>query len=119
MTRKQCVELYIDGFRQGSPAKVLAQLTEDVIWRLHGCQTLTGKAAFSAEITNDEFVSIPDLQIHHSMGDGSRVAIVGSGHLPAAQGEARSFTFSEIFLFRDDLICEIDTFHIWKSNGQN
>lgn len=118
MNQKQRVECYIDGFRQGAPAKVLAQLTEDVIWRLHGCQTITGKAAFSADITNDEFVSIPDLQIHTCIEDGARIAIVGSGQLPAAQGEARSFTFSEIFLFRDDLICEIDTFHIWASSKE-
>lgn len=116
MTQKQRVESYIDGFRQGDPVKVLAQLTDDVIWRLHGCQTLTGKAAFSADITNDEFVSTPDLQIHNYIADGPRVAIVGSGQLPAANGEARPFTFSEIFLFRDGLICEIDTFHIWKSS---
>lgn len=115
MSRKQLVEQYLDGFRTGDPSKVLACLSEDVVWRLHGCQTFTGLAAFSANISNEDFCALPRLEVEALIEDGNRIVAQGSGEVNQESGSKRSFVFCEVFLIEQMLIQEIDTFHIWTS----
>lgn len=113
MLKRHIVEKYTEGFRTGDQAKVLSCLTEDVIWRVHGCSTYNGKAAFAAEIMNDAFSKMHKLEIRELIQEGDRIVAVGSGTVILESGLPRSFVFSEVFLLNDKLIKEIDTFHIW------
>lgn len=110
---KQIVEKYIDGFRSGDRIKVLECLADDVVWRLHGCQTFTGKSAFASNIDNDEFSEIPLLEIRELIQEGERVVAIGFGAVEEKTGGQRTFNFCEFFLFRGEFISEVDTFHIW------
>lgn len=113
MSKKQVVEKYIEGFRSGDQAKVLDCLADDVIWRLHGCQTFSGKLEFASNIDNDEFCEIPLLKIRELIQEGDRVVVIGYGAIDEHAGERKTFSFCEIFLFRGELVAEVDTFHIW------
>ena len=42
--QKAVVEKYTDGFRRGDLARIVACLTDDVVWALHGVKTLEGTA---------------------------------------------------------------------------
>lgn len=114
MATKHVVEKYIEGFRSGDQAKILACLAEDVVWRLHGCQTYTGKAAFADNINNDEFCEMPLLEIRELIQEGERIVAVGFGAIDDESGKQRTFHFCEVFLFEGGLVSEIDTFHIWN-----
>ncbi len=116
MSQKFVVEQYIEGFRSGDRAKVLECLTDDVIWRLHGCQTFTGKRAFSDNIDNDEFREVPLLKISELIQEGDRVVVLGFGAIDGESGGQRAFNFCEVFLFKGELIAEVDTFHIWNES---
>lgn len=117
MSHKQVVERYIEGFRLGDPAKVLDCLADDVVWRLHGCQTFAGKAEFAGNIDNDEFRAMPSLAVRELIEEGDRVVAVGSGAVEEASGALRTFSFCELFLFRNHRIGEVDTFHVWNPPG--
>jgi uncharacterized protein len=115
MTKKDIVEHYIDGFRSGNSAKILKCLADDVIWRLHGCDTFTGKSAFADNISNDEFCALPLLEIRDLIQEGDRVVAIGYGAVDEKIGGRRGFNFCEIFFLKNELISEIDTFHIWST----
>ena len=114
ITMKAIVEQYLEGFRCGDQAKILKYLSEDVIWRLHGCETFKGKAAFAANIENDEFCELPRLEIRELIEAENRVVAIGSGAMHEGAGTQRTFMFCEVFVFDGQLISEIDTFHVWN-----
>ena len=114
MEKKHIVEKYIEGFRSGNQEMVLECLADNVVWRLHGCNTFTGKLAFASNIDNEEFCKIPVLEIREIIQEGDRIAVLGHGAVDEKSGERRTFNFCEIFLFKGELVSEVDTFHIWN-----
>ena len=62
-SRKQAVGAYFDGFRASDHEAILALLSEDVIWVIHGHGRREGKQAFDREIENDAFVGSPKLTV--------------------------------------------------------
>lgn len=72
--KKNRVETYLDGFRQSDHAKILACLTDDIEWTVHGHFHLVGKEAYDAEIENDAFVGSPTIVIdRHGRGGECRL----------------------------------------------
>lgn len=57
--RKAVVETYFEGFRQTDHERILACLTDDVVWEISGFRLLTGKDAYDREIENEDFVGSP------------------------------------------------------------
>ena len=51
-TRKSVVQAYFGGFRRSDHVRILACLTDGVVWDLPGLKHLMGKAAFDGEIGN-------------------------------------------------------------------
>ncbi len=49
--RKDVVETYFEGFRQGDHGKILGCLTDDITWNLPGYRHLTGKDQFDPSPT--------------------------------------------------------------------
>ena len=110
--RKDVVERYIEGFRRSDRALILACLTDDVVWALHGNRTLRGKEAFDGEIENDEFDS-PMLTIDRVIEEGETVVATGSGSVAKKGGDTLRFVFCEVFTFTDDAVSRLDTYHVW------
>lgn len=118
MNEKDVVLLYLEGFRLGDASKVLSCLSEDVEWRLHGCRTYRGKAAFAQNIVNDEFVALDRLDLQRLIQEGARVVAVGVGAVSSRSTPSRYFSFCEVFLIEDGVIREVDTFHVWTQEGE-
>lgn len=111
--RKAIIERYVDGFRRGDHAQVLACLTEDVVWELYGHLTVRGKAAFAEEIARDLFEGEPELEIHRMIEEGDAVAVTGGGRVTRRGGEKVGFSFSEVFTFEGERIRRLETWHLW------
>jgi ketosteroid isomerase-like protein len=106
------VEAYIDGFRRTDHEAVLACLTEDVEWVLHGYRTLRGKAEFAGEIKNDAGTGAPELHLERLVEEGDTVVAVGRGRMVLRDAGDVGFVFSEVFTFTGDLVSRLETFHI-------
>jgi ketosteroid isomerase-like protein len=109
-TRKRVVEDYFEGFRRSDHARVLACLTDDVIWDLPGYKHLQGKAAFDQEIETEEFVGSPTLVVDRYVEEDGTVVAIGEGAGTRTNGEVNRFVFSDVFTFRDDLICRVESY---------
>jgi|KBSSwiStaDraftv2_1062776.scaffolds.fasta_scaffold903368_2 ketosteroid isomerase-like protein len=109
------VERYIEGFRRGDHAQVLACLADDVVWVLHGHRAVRGKAAFQAEIATDMFDGTPTLEVFRSVEQGDAVAVFGGGSVTRKNGDIADFAFSELFVFSGDRIVRIETYHVWTA----
>ena len=108
--RKHLVETYFEGFRRSNHDTILACLTDDVVWDLPGFKHLEGKDAFDGEIENDAFKGSPSLDLDRLIEERDTVVALGSGRGRRKDGEAFRFSFSDVFTFRGDLICRVESY---------
>lgn len=108
--RKDQVGIYFDGFRESDHVKILALLTDDVVWDIYGFRHLKGKTAFDGEIENEAFVGSPELTIVRLIEEGDVVAVphVGRGELRG--GGWFTFAGTTIFTFTGDLISHVESY---------
>ncbi len=104
------VDAYMEGFRRSDKPGILALLTDDVAWDLPGFRHLTGKAAFEGEIVNAQFEEHPTLVVDRKVEDGDTVVCIGQGHGQMKTGAEFRFAFCDVFTFRDDLICRVESY---------
>jgi len=62
-TQRDLVAEYFAGFRTSDHPRILAALTDDVEWVIHGHRTTRGKAEFDGEIENPAFTGSPELDV--------------------------------------------------------
>lgn len=109
-TQRALVEDYIDGFRTSDHPRILATLTDDVEWVIHGHRTTQGKDEFDAEIENPAFTGSPELQVERVYEDGPVVVTTGEGRGVSLEHGPFRFAFNDLFLFRDGLIARVDSY---------
>ena len=109
---KPVVEAYIDGFCRLDHPAILACLTDDIEWIMHGYRTLQGKQAFDTELKDNPATGAPTLNLEQIIEENGTVVAVGSGSMDLKQGSRVAFVFTEIFAFAGDRIRRIETFHI-------
>jgi len=109
-TQRDLVAEYFAGFRASDHARILATLTDDVEWVIHGHRTTRGKAEFDGEIENPAFTGSPELTVQRVLQDGPVVVTTGEGHgVSVAHGPFR-FAFNDLFTFRDGHIARVDSY---------
>jgi ketosteroid isomerase-like protein len=101
---------YFAGFRAGDHARILATLTDDVEWVIHGHRTTHGKADFDSEIENPAFTGSPALDVQRVLQDGPVVITTGEGRGVSVEHGAFRFAFNDLFTFRDGLIARVDSY---------
>lgn len=104
------VHAYMEGFRRSDRPGILALLTDDVVWDLPGFRHLTGKSDFEGEIVNPLFEENPTLVVDRTLEDGDTVVCIGEGNGQMKTGDEFRFAFCDIFTFRDDLICRVESY---------
>jgi ketosteroid isomerase-like protein len=109
-SRKEIVETYFEGFRRSDHARILACLTDDVVWDLPGYQHLEGKAAFDGEIENPNFTGSPTLVVDRLVEEGDTVVAIGIGEGTFASGGVMRFAYCTVFTFRGDLIARVESY---------
>lgn len=108
--RQRLVAAYMDGFRRSDHEQILACLTDDVIWDLPGFRHLAGKEAFDGEIENEAFAGRPVLTEDKILKDGDVVVVTGTGEGRFRTGAIHRFAFCDLFTFRDDLLCRVESY---------
>jgi uncharacterized protein len=108
--RKDLVEIYFEGFRQGDHERILACLTDDVVWDLPGYAHLEGKEAFDREIENEDFTGSPTLIVDRLVEEGDTVAAIGNGEATHKSGAQHRFAFVTVFTFAGEEICRVESY---------
>jgi ketosteroid isomerase-like protein len=108
--RKAVVEEYFEGFRRSDHDRVLACLTDEVVWDLPGFKHLEGKDAFDGEIENDDFVGSPTLTVDRVVEEGETVVAIGIGESAHKGGTINRFAFCDVFTFDGDLIGRVESY---------
>ena len=104
------VHAYMEGFRRSDKPAILALLTDDIVWDLPGFRHLTGKADFEGEIVNPLFEENPTLEVDRTLEDGDTVVCIGEGSGQMKTGDEFRFAFCDVFTFRHDLICRVESY---------
>jgi ketosteroid isomerase-like protein len=101
---------YFEAFRNSDHPRILATLTEDVEWVIHGHRTTNGKSEFDGEIENPAFTGSPSLDVDRVYEDGEVVVITGVGRGATVDHGPFQFAFNDLFTFRDGLIARVDSY---------
>ena len=109
-THTDIVDAYMDGFRRSDKPAILALLSDDVAWDLPGFRHLIGKADFEGEIVNPQFEENPTLEVDRKVEEGDTVVCIGEGRGQMKTGDDFRFAFCDVFTFRDDLICRVESY---------
>jgi ketosteroid isomerase-like protein len=109
-TNEQIVHRYMDGFRRSDHDAILACLSEDVVWHIHGLRTTHGKAEFGDEVENPAFEGSPELTVERTIDAGDVVVVTGTGRGQHRENGQFRFAYSDVFTFRDDLIAQVDSY---------
>lgn len=109
-TRQQVVDRYMDGFRRRDHEAILAGLTDDVVWHIHGLRTTRGKAEFDDEIANPAFEGRPQLTVERTVDAGDVMVVTGTGAGRHRETGPFRFAFNDLFTFRGDLIAQVDSY---------
>jgi ketosteroid isomerase-like protein len=109
-TQQQIVHRYMDGFRDSNHLAILGCLTDDVVWRIHGWRTTTGKEEFDKEIENPAFEGSPELTVERTIEADNTVVVTGTGVGHHRENGRFRFAYSDLFTFRDGLIAQVDSY---------
>ena len=109
-SRKRAVGAYFDGFRASDHEAILALLSEDVVWVIHGHGRAEGKQAFDREIENDAFEGSPKLTVERLIEEGETVVAPHLGEGRLRGGDAFKFAGVTVFGFDGDLISRVESY---------
>lgn len=101
---KQTVDRYMEGFRRGDHAEVLACLTDDVEWLIPGAFHLHGKEQFDGEIENEAFTGRPDITVTRMTEEDDVVIAEGTVRAQQKNGAILDLAFCDVFEMRDGKI---------------
>lgn len=110
MTQHGTVERYLEGFGRSDHEAILACLTDDVVWHIHGLRTTRGKTEFDDEIENPAFQGSPELTVERVLEAGAVVVVTGTGRGHHRANGPFAFAYSDLFTFRDGLIAQVDSY---------
>jgi ketosteroid isomerase-like protein len=115
--QKKTIANYIQGFRESNHEKILACLTEDVVWEMPGIYKHIGKEEFDAEIENENFVGSPTIQIHKLVEEGNVVIAEGSVQGVMKNGNQLDAVFCDVFVFEDAKIKQLTSYLMSKNSS--
>lgn len=109
-SRKRTVATYFDGFRGSDHEAILALLSDDVVWVIHGHGRTEGKEAFDREIENDAFEGRPKLTVEHLVEEGDIVVAPHLGEGRLRGGDVFRFAGVTVFGFDGELISRVESY---------
>jgi ketosteroid isomerase-like protein len=108
--RKAVVETYFDGFRRRDHQQILACLTDDIVWNIHGHTDIAGKEAFDREIERPDAMEGPVLVVDRLVEEADTVVALGLGEGSQPSGERFRFAFCTVCTFTDDKISRVESY---------
>lgn len=107
---KQTVEEYMAAFRLSDHERVLACLTDDVIWEMPGIYQHVGKEAFDKEIENENFISSPTIQIIKLVEENDIVIAEGAVQGNMKNGNLLDAVFCDVFEMKNGKIKKLTSY---------
>jgi ketosteroid isomerase-like protein len=107
---KTTVMKYMEAFHEHDHEKVLACLTEDVIWYIPGMFRIQGKDAFDKEIENDNFSGKPDITVSRLTEENNIVIAEGEVKAHLRNGDPLHIFFCDVFHLRDARIHQLTSY---------
>ena len=111
-SRKDRIGAYFDGFRESDHEKILALLTEDVVWDIYGHRRLEGKEAFGGEIENAGLVGSPELIVDRLIEEGNTISVPHLGKVEGSDGGRFSFAATSVFTIDGNLISDVESYDV-------
>ena len=107
---KATVTEYMAAFNQLDHARILATLTDDVVWILPGVYRHVGKEAFDREIENPGFKGLPQITTTRLLEENDVVVAEGSVRVQKSSGEYIDLVFCDLFVMRDTKIQQLTSY---------
>lgn len=107
---KQTVEEYMAAFRISDHARVLACLTDDIVWKMPGIYEHVGKEAFDKEIENDNFIGSPTIQIIKLVEENDIVIAEGAVQGKMKNGNMLDAVFCDVFEMENGKIKKLTSY---------
>lgn len=114
MRKKEVVEEYMAAYRRTDHARILATLTDDVIWEMPGYFYHEGKAAFDKEIEPAEADGHPDIIVDRLIEEGDLVVAEGSVKAKLKGNRLIDAVFCDVFHFRGEKISKLTSYVMFK-----
>ena len=111
---KKTVQQYIDGFIESDHEKILACLTDDIVWYMPGIFYLTGKEAVDKEIENDNFEGSPTIKLIRMTEENNIVVAEGSVQSKIKAGGLLDALFCDVFQMENGKIKQLTTYQMNK-----
>ena len=111
---KKTVQQYIEGFISGDHEKILACLTDDIVWYMPGIFHLTGKEAVDNEIENDNFEGSPTIKLNRMTEENNIVVAEGSVQSRIKAGGILDALFCDVFQMKNGKIKQLTTYQMNK-----
>jgi len=117
-SHKAVVETYFEGFRRRDHAQILACLTDDVVWDIHGHAHLVGKETFDREIERPGATDGPVLVVDRLVEEADTVVALGTGEGSQPSGERFRFAFCTVCTFGSDKIGRVESYVVPLKEGK-
>ena len=112
---KQTVNEYMAAFMVSDHERILACLTDDVIWEMPGIYQNVGKEAFDKEIENDNFVGSPTIQIIKLIEENDIVIAEGAVQGNMKNGNKLDAVFCDVFEMENGKIKKLTSYLMSKN----
>lgn len=107
---KQTVNEYMEAFRVSDHERILACLTDDVVWEMPGIYQHVGKEAFDKEIENDNFVGSPTIQIIKLVEENDIIIAEGAVQGNMKNGNILDAVFCDVFEMENGKIKKLTSY---------
>ena len=112
---KQTVNEYMAAFMVSDHARILACLTDDVVWEMPGIYQHVGKEAFDKEIENDNFVGSPTIQIIKLIEENNILIAEGAVQGNMKNGGKLDAVFCDVFEMENGKIKKLTSYLMSKN----
>ena len=112
---KQIVKEYMDAFGVSDHDRILACLTDDIIWEMPGIYQHVGKEAFDKEIENENFVGSPSIQLIKLIEENDIVIAEGAVQGKMKNGNILDAVFCDVFEMKEGKIKKLTSYLMSKN----
>lgn len=112
---KQTINEYMAAFMVSDHKRILACLTDDVVWEMPGIYQHVGKKAFDKEIENDNFIGSPTIQIIKLIEENDIVIAEGAVQGNMKNGNKLDAVFCDVFEMENGKIKKLTSYLMSKN----
>lgn len=106
---KQIVEKINDSFAKGNTEGFLENCADNVVWRMIGDKTFTGKNAIREFMASMEGTEPPKFTVDNTIAEGDSVVSYGDMTM-TEKGKTTPYSYCDVYRFKGDKIAELTSY---------